>query len=230
MKAHTVEGITEAQVHEFAAEVRKAEPNTTDMRKNKYKIMQKYTATFGPVADLLDVVAETIVLAQDRVNEARLQAWTEGSQALEDQVWRASHGVVRFGDDGRLGINGVAPEYQWNADKKKDEKTSHADWAPRTAPALWVKVVDGWEKDGHWGGHLQVTCRAQNGKWIDSSDGWVKPKSAKGDPVSFYDMGDWYEIWQGDRDNGGKPMVIHDNALRFVKDATPAKFNVQDGS
>ncbi|MFE3997131.1 hypothetical protein ACFXPW_36415 [Streptomyces goshikiensis] len=94
-----------------------------------------------------------------------------------------------------------------------------------------MKVAEGgWAKDGHWGGHLQVTCRTENGSWIESTDGWVKPKSKKGDPISFYDMGDWYEIWQGTRDNDGKPLVIHNNALRFVKDATPAKFNVHDAS
>ncbi|MEU8975601.1 hypothetical protein AB0D11_41455 [Streptomyces monashensis] len=71
--------------------------------------------------------------------------------------------------------------------------------------ALWVKVVDGWSKDGNWGSYLQITCRTQKDKHIDSSDGWVKPVSSKGDKLPFYDMGTYYEIWQNDRETGRPP-------------------------
>ncbi|QTI42288.1 hypothetical protein [Streptomyces nojiriensis] len=152
MQAHTIEGITEEQVHAFAEEIKKAGPDTFDMAAHEKKIKPKYTGTSrGPAGKLLHSVASAIMRAQSEVNEARFQAGMKRLQARQDQVGRTSHGVVRFGDDGRLGVNGVAPEYQWNEDKKKEEKTIGADWAPRTNPALWVKVVDGWAKDGHWG-------------------------------------------------------------------------------
>ncbi|GGP82857.1 hypothetical protein [Streptomyces melanogenes] len=53
--------------------------------------------------------------------------------------------------------------------------------------------------------------------------------SAKGDAVTFYDMGPYYEIWQNDR-NTGRPLIIQDGNLRFVQGATPGKFNLQDST
>ncbi|MGW5367912.1 hypothetical protein ACWER6_31000 [Streptomyces sp. NPDC004009] len=51
---------------------------------------------------------------------------------------------MRFKDDHRLGVMVLGQDHN---------------------PTLWVKVVDGWEKDGNWGGYLKVTCATEEGKW-----------------------------------------------------------------
>ncbi|KPH99335.1 hypothetical protein OV450_5273 [Actinobacteria bacterium OV450] len=137
---------------------------------------------------------------------------------------RESHTTVRFkGGDG-LGINAPSNHSRWDDDEKKFVLTGE------TSPTLWVKIADGaWSKDGHWGGHLQVTCAAAEGQWIDSSNGWVRPQSSKGDPVTFYDMGPYYEIWQKDRETG-RPLVVEDDYLRFAEDCTPGRFNLEDAT
>ncbi|MEU2415193.1 hypothetical protein ABZ736_28035 [Streptomyces sp. NPDC013099] len=97
------------------------------------------------------------------------------------------------------------------------------------APRLHVKLVDGWEKDGNWGGYLQITSDAYEGYYIDSSSGWLTPVSSKVDPITFFDRGDWYEIWQKDPEHDGRPITIADNEqLRFVKGATGDHFNILD--
>ncbi|RST08696.1 hypothetical protein EF910_00120 [Streptomyces sp. WAC07149] len=99
------------------------------------------------------------------------------------------------------------------------------------SPTLWVKVADGeWEKDGNWGGYLQVTCVTSNSTWIDSSNGWVRLQTWKVDPVTFYDMGPYYEIWQKSRETG-RPLVIENDRLRFSDDKSrPGKFSLQDST
>ncbi|MFB7031548.1 MULTISPECIES: hypothetical protein [unclassified Streptomyces] len=139
---------------------------------------------------------------------------------------RSADATVRFKDGGtsRLGINVSSAGTRWDSDKQEFVLSGE------TAATLWVKVADGaWAKDGNWGGCLQVTCATAKGQWIDSSDGWVKPVGSKADPVTFYDMGPYYEIWQKTREDG-RPLVVQDGNLRFVKDATPGKFNLQDST
>lgn len=139
---------------------------------------------------------------------------------------RSSEATVRFRDGraDRLGIKSSIGETRWDGDKGEFVVTG------QTAATLWVKVADGaWSKDGNWGGRLQVTCVTAEGQWIDSSDGWVRPQSAKGDPVTVYDMGPYYEIWQKDRESG-RPLIVQDGYLRFVEGATPGKFNLQDAT
>ncbi|MFB8171440.1 hypothetical protein ACFC60_26210 [Kitasatospora purpeofusca] len=134
--------------------------------------------------------------------------------------------AARFNDDGHLAV-------------KADERTSTGPgndmlgWlAPpdldlRQGPALWTKVASGaWEKDGNWGGHLQITCAAAEGKWIGSSDGWLAPVASQEEPVTFYDKGNYYEIWQKTRESG-RPLVVRDGRLRFVEGGHPAKFNIE---
>ncbi|MEK2494537.1 hypothetical protein WN990_33825 [Kitasatospora purpeofusca] len=150
---------------------------------------------------------------------------------------RTSTTTVRFkaGSANRLGIDGHGDgSLQWNADKTQTVDSGE------TTPTLWAKIADGaWSKDGNWGGHLQVSCATAKGQWIDASkdkvsrdkanDGWVRPQSEKGDPVTFYDMGPYYEIWQKDRATG-RPLVVQDGYLRFVAGATPGKFNLEDST
>ncbi|MFG2224499.1 hypothetical protein [Streptomyces sp. NPDC048644] len=142
---------------------------------------------------------------------------------------RSSETTVRFRNDSttRLGIE--IRRYSKTVDGKQVAMTQ-TETLHSQGPALWVKVADGaWAKDGNWGGYLQITCATQEGKWIDSSAGWVTPVSSKADKVTFYDMGNYYEIWQKDRETG-KPLIVQDNCLRFVHGATPGKFNLQDST
>ncbi|MFI6530667.1 hypothetical protein [Streptomyces uncialis] len=97
-----------------------------------------------------------------------------------------------------------------------------------TGPRLRVKLVDGWEKDGNWGGYLQITSDDYQGYYIDSSNGWLTPVSGKVDPVTFFDKGDWYEIWQKDPEHDGRPLTTSESQLRFVKGAEAHKFNIAD--
>ncbi|MGW9448684.1 hypothetical protein [Streptomyces sp. NPDC055632] len=48
-------------------------------------------------------------------------------------------------------------------------------------------------------------------------------RSARGDPVTFYGMGPYYEIWQKGRESD-RPLIVQDGYLRFVQGATPGKF------
>jgi hypothetical protein len=94
---------------------------------------------------------------------------------------------------------------------------------------MWVRCVDGWDEDGNWGGYLQFSGKAYEGKWVDSSDGWAKIVDSKADPVSFYDMGDYYEVWQQRRQTG-RPLTVVGDRLRFVKGGEPSMFNIQDAT
>lgn len=134
---------------------------------------------------------------------------------------RSSGDTVRFRQDGYLGVN-VAPEGK-SYDSKKGEWYDNGE----RNPALWVTVDEGWEKDGNWGGYLQISCVTEQNKYVDSSNGWVLPVASKVDKVTFYDMGNYYEIWQKDRESG-RPLTVEDNILRFVSGATPAKWNIVD--
>lgn len=131
---------------------------------------------------------------------------------------RSSGDTVRFKQNGYLGVN-VAPEGR-NSDGSDNGERN---------PSLWVTVDEGWEKDGNWGGYLRIVCATQQNKYIDSSNGWVLPVSSKGDKVTFYDMGNYYEIWQKDRDSG-RPLTVEGNTLRFGDRANPGKWNIQDGT
>ncbi|MDD9315039.1 hypothetical protein [Acinetobacter lactucae] len=135
----------------------------------------------------------------------------------------SSAGTVRFRQDGYLGVN-VQPTGT-SYDSKKQEWYDNGE----RNPTLWVTVDEGWEKDGNWGGYLRITCVTEQNKYVDSSNGWVLPVVSKADKVTFYDMGNYYEIWQKDRDSG-RPLTIEGNILRFVSGATPAKWNIQDGT
>ncbi|MFJ6798872.1 hypothetical protein [Streptomyces sp. NPDC091268] len=142
---------------------------------------------------------------------------------------RSKESTVRFKDDQRIGVNVIG-----RTNKRVDGEQvamTQTEIINDQNPTLWVKVADGaWSKDGNWGGHLQVTCATAEGKWIGSSDdGWVTPVASKGDPITFYDMGNYYEIWQKDRETG-RPMIVEDKYLRFVQGATPGKFNLQDST
>lgn len=121
----------------------------------------------------------------------------------------------------------------------------------QTHPALWVKVVEGWAREGNWGGYLQVTSVTAEGQYIDSNDtwgiavtddfnlnssvsygshsGWVAPTASRTNMLTFYDMGNYYEIWQGDRKNG-RSLTVVENRLRFVAGATPGKWNLEDAT
>ncbi|MCU4708744.1 hypothetical protein [Acinetobacter pittii] len=135
----------------------------------------------------------------------------------------SSAGTVRFRQDGYLGVN--VPAEGTSYDEKKHEYYDNGE----RNPALWVTVDEGWEKDGNWGGYLRITCVTEKNKYIDSSNGWVLPVASKADKVTFYDMGNYYEIWQKDRESG-RPLTVDGNFLRFVSGATPAKWNIQDGT
>ncbi|MEU8764620.1 hypothetical protein [Streptomyces sp. NPDC048659] len=141
--------------------------------------------------------------------------------------------TVRFKEDEYFGIGD--PRYGQAApddpDKETDQQRRNREQNWRTRPAVWMKVADGaWAKDGNWGGFLQITCVTAKGQWVSSKNGWMAGFSRKADVgVSFYDMGHYYEIWQGTREDG-KPLVVEDDGLRFVKDATPGRWNIVDRS
>lgn len=141
---------------------------------------------------------------------------------------RSSESTVRFKDDWGVGVN-VTGRTTKQVDGKEVDRTE-TEILQDQNPTLWVKVAAGaWSKDGNWGGHLQVTCATEEGKWIGSSNGWVTPVASKEEPVTFYDMGNYYEIWQKDCETG-RPMIVEDKYLRFVQGATPGKFNLQDST
>ncbi|MFD8919990.1 hypothetical protein ACFV0Y_19490 [Streptomyces sp. NPDC059569] len=146
--------------------------------------------------------------------------------------WRTPESTVRFKDGhGRFGVNEVARSQEWDENAGEYVKLSESQALQNLKPTLWVKVTDGrWEKDGNWGGHLQITCATDKGKWIDSSDGWLWPQSSKGDKITFYDMGAYYEIWQKDRETG-RPLVVEGERLRFSDDKSkPGRFNLHDAT
>jgi hypothetical protein len=148
---------------------------------------------------------------------------------------------VRINDDGDLVINDVPSAVwkpaEWEKSRagytpKAGGTTVKADWIESVRQQgifMWVRCVDGWEQDGNWGGYLQFSGDAYKGKWVDSSDGWAKLVGSKADPISFYDMGDYYEVWQKRRENG-KPLTVVGNKLRFVKNGEPAAFNIIDAT
>ncbi|MFG2298999.1 hypothetical protein [Streptomyces sp. NPDC048603] len=66
-------------------------------------------------------------------------------------------------------------------------------------------------------------------KWVGSSGGWVTTGDSKGAPVTFYNMGDYYEIWQRDRESG-RPLTLENDNLCFVEGAEPSRWNLTDGA
>ena len=134
--------------------------------------------------------------------------------------WRTSESTVRFRPDGYLGVNVALTGTRYDAEKK--ERVADGS----TQATLWVKVVEGWAKDGNWGGYLQISCRTEKGKYLDSRNGWVTPVASGQDKVTFYDMGNYYEIWQKDRESG-RPLTVEGGCLRFTAGATPGKWNLQ---
>lgn len=158
--------------------------------------------------------------------------------------WRRSEDTVRFSGNGFLDVSAQsAGSFQDEAGIIRSDGS--------TFPCLWVKVVDGWSKEGNWGGYLQITCVTAEGKyidstddwgkevisrygkastnWVDFGDGWVRPVSVKRNKVTFYDMGNYYEIWQGDRQLG-RPLIVVGNRLKFEAGATPSKWNVENST
>ncbi|WP_323613685.1 hypothetical protein [Pseudomonas putida] len=136
---------------------------------------------------------------------------------------RTSGSTVRFRPDGYLGVNVALAGTRY--DKKKEQYVADGS----SQASLWVKVVEGWAKDGNWGGYLQISSSTEKDKYIDSSSGWVKPVASKQDKVTFYDMGNYYEIWQKDRESG-RPLTVEGDCLRFSDGATPGKWNLQDST
>ncbi|WP_055564159.1 hypothetical protein [Streptomyces atriruber] len=200
-------------------------------------IVQRVQGAGGDEAAFKDFVAGDHEMKDSRNERLRDFAWkvfeidTSKADFSGDRYvpHRSSETTVRFrsGSDTQVGIE--ARSYSKTVDGKQVAMTQ-TETLHSQGPALWVKVADGaWAKDGNWGGYLQVTCATAKGKWIDSSDGWVTPVSSKADKVTFYDMGNYYEIWQKDRETG-KPLTIQDGLLRFVHGATPGKFNLQDST
>ncbi|QEV21989.1 hypothetical protein [Streptomyces alboniger] len=200
-------------------------------------IVQRVQGVGGDEAAFKDFVAGDHEMKDSRNERLRDFAWkvfeidTSKADFSGDRYvpHRSSETTVRFrsGSDTQVGIE--ARSYSKTVDGKQVAMTQ-TETLHSQGPALWVKVADGaWAKDGNWGGYLQVTCATAKGKWIDSSDGWVTPVSSKADKVTFYDMGNYYEIWQKDRETG-KPLTIQDGLLRFVHGATPGKFNLQDST
>ncbi|MFF3860051.1 hypothetical protein [Streptomyces sp. NPDC002209] len=138
--------------------------------------------------------------------------------------------TVRFKGGGYLGTHQTADPVRWDSERREFVARTESELMKAEGVTLWVKVVDGWEKNGNWGGHLQVTCATGKGNWIESRDGWVGHLPSKGDPVSFYDMGNYYEIWQKTRETG-RPLVVEGSQLRFSDDkSNPGKFNIENSA
>ncbi|MFF0483099.1 hypothetical protein [Streptomyces sp. NPDC004435] len=136
--------------------------------------------------------------------------------------------VVRFDDDGYLVLTGLG-----GVSSQLESETSGAYWTrlqEAKKPLAIMRIAEGeWATDGNWGGFLQVTSAANQHKWIESKNGWAGAFSSKDDKVTFYDMGNYYEIWQWTReDEKGKPLTVENDKLRFVKDAVPARWNIED--
>lgn len=200
------------------------------------RIVQRVQGASGIEAQVREFIRTDYELQQQENSGLRKFAWKvfqiDTSKAdLPDTRYipsRSSESTVRFKDDWKVGTNVTGRTAKW-VDGEQVAMTE-TEIIHNQNPTLWVKVADGaWSKDGNWGGHLQVTCATEQGKWIDSSHGWVTPVASKGAPVAFYDMGNYYEIWQKDRETG-RPMVVQDNCLRFREGATPGKFNIQDAT
>lgn len=156
---------------------------------------------------------------------------------------RTGDNTVRLRPDGCLGVN-LRPEgWTTGLDPKPDGSTH---------PSPWFKVVESCSEGGNWGGYLQISSVADNGKYLDSSDtwgrlvtddinlhtsvnfkddgnGWAAPASSKTNKVMFYDKGNYYEIWQVNG-NSKRPLTVVNNQLKFVADATPGKWNLQDST
>ncbi|MFE6274192.1 hypothetical protein ACFVQ9_36020 [Streptomyces goshikiensis] len=149
--------------------------------------------------------------------------------------FRDAHNTVRFKDGARFGVNEAAEPVLWAGDKVgfRTRFSSYDQTATDHAQrqTLWVKVADGgWEEDGNWGGYLQITSGGHlKGLWIDSIEGWVTSQGNKVDGTTFYDMGPYYQIWQGTKENG-RPLVVENDRLRFVEGATPGKFQIEDAT
>ncbi|MNN33017.1 hypothetical protein D3C81_1467540 [compost metagenome] len=168
---------------------------------------------------------------------------------------RTGGNTVRFRPDGCLGIN-VSPE-GWTQAKIvevgwTEKKMEGPEKDGSTYPSPWFKVVEGRSEGGNWGGYLQISSVADNGKYLDSNDtwgrsvtddinlhtsvnfkddgnGWVAPVSSKTNKVMFYDKGNYYEIWQVNG-NSKRPLTVVNSQLKFVADATPGKWNIQDST
>lgn len=230
--------VTEEDVKaaEEAARVKEAGPEGQLLR----KIVQGVQAVGTDEAALKKYIRENSKLNGQGDFHLRQFAWAvfevQTSKAeLPDtryRPYRTGEATVRFKQDGnsRVGINEVGTRTKWDGQKGEYVDLGETAAIHSQGPTLWVKVADGaWSKDGNWGGYLQVTCATDKGRWIDSSDGWVKTVSSKADPVTFYDMGDYYEIWQQTRETG-RPLTVVGDSLRFGDRANPGKFNIQDST
>ncbi|MFA7892754.1 hypothetical protein [Pseudomonas putida] len=163
---------------------------------------------------------------------------------------RESSNTVRFKTSSSLGIGLLADSGKLVTRELTDGRKVEVPDG-QTYPALWVKIVEGWAREGDWGGFLQVTSITAEGQYIDSDDtwgrlvtndidlnssvsyesqsGWAVPTAARTNVITFYDKGNYYEIWQGDRKQG-RPLVVEGNRLKFVAGATPGKWNIQDAT
>ncbi|MFD8979019.1 hypothetical protein [Streptomyces sp. NPDC059564] len=231
--------VTEEDVKaaEAAAREKEAGPEGQLLR----KIVQGVQAVGSDEPTLRKYIRENSKLNGQGDFHLRQFAWAvfeiqTSKAALPDtryRPYRTGEATVRFKDGGasRLGVNEVGSRTKWDGSKGEYVDLGETAKIHSQGPTLWVKVADGaWSKDGNWGGYLRVTCRTENGQWIDSRDGWVKLVSAKVDKVTFYDMGNYYEIWQKDRETGRPLTLTSDGLLRFNHGATPGKFNLQDST
>ncbi|MEY2227929.1 hypothetical protein [Streptomyces sp. BF23-19] len=141
---------------------------------------------------------------------------------------------MRFNGTGLL-INEDTPKV-WakdsNGNVRKDKSGNEIPGDPiqEILPAAWLKVVDGWAKDGNWGGYLQVTSKENEGGWIQIPDDYMRVGTKKANQFTFVDKDDYYEIWY-DGSEGKRPLTIVDgNQLRFVDGAEPARFNIFDST
>ncbi|MGW6950184.1 hypothetical protein ACWGHD_25100 [Streptomyces xanthophaeus] len=145
-----------------------------------------------------------------------------GSFTLYAGLEWSAKGMVRFAGNG-FAINEV-PADAWH---KVDGVLVKKDTIQEQEPTPHFKVVDGWEKDGNWGGHVQITSSHCKGDWFDSRNEWVQPVGERGDQVIFLDKGDYYEIHQ--RSVGWRVLTLEENHLRFVHDKSQAvRFNIKD--
>ncbi|SEC09648.1 hypothetical protein SAMN05216532_0458 [Streptomyces sp. 2231.1] len=238
-RAEAAEEAAKAKAEQAAAEAKRAEkvkakaagPEGDTLR----QIVQSVQSFEGDRTAFTAFLSGDIDMKRRDNFDLRAFAWKvfeiETSKAkLPDNRYvphRSAESTVRFKDDHRLGINEIGRQVKWVDGDQVSMTQSEKDQDQN--PALWVKVADGaWAKDGNWGGHLQITCATQEGKWIGTKRAWLTPVSSKAQPVAFYDMGNYYEIWEKDRESGWA-LVVEGDHLRFIQNADrPGKFQIAD--
>lgn len=206
-----------------------------DEREQLLRAAAKAVQDLGPDRDAVaEFIREHKLLRRVENKDLRDFSWrvfdiNSSKASLPDTRYRPCFDpetAARFSDAGYLAVKKGDRTVGGDAVSDPFGPLAPRDLDLRQGPALWVKVAsDAWEKDGNWGGHLQITCATSEGQWIGSSNGWMTPVSSPEEPVTFYDKGNYYEIWQKTRESG-RPLTVQDGNLRFVGGGHPAKFNV----